>query len=100
MRMKPTATFAGKPTAKTLSCGTTRETMPKAASVITSAISTGAQIWMAAVKMPANEACMAATRPPSWGESTSGTSSYVRARPCMTQASPLIAMNTMTPTRL
>jgi len=35
MMRRPTATFAGNPTAKTLSCGTTRETTPKAASVMT-----------------------------------------------------------------
>ena len=32
-----TATFVGKPTANTFSCGTTRETTPKATSVISSA---------------------------------------------------------------
>ena len=38
-----TATLVGKPTAKTFSCGTTRETTPKATSVISSATRTGAR---------------------------------------------------------
>ena len=46
MSTRPTTTLAGKPTAKTLSCGTTRETTPNAASVSTSASSTGAETWM------------------------------------------------------
>ena len=43
---RPTATLAGKPTAKTLICGTTRETTPSAASVMISASRTGAQTWI------------------------------------------------------
>ena len=48
---RPTMILAGKPTAKTLSCGTTRETTPKAASVRISASSTGAAISMAETKI-------------------------------------------------
>ncbi len=39
---RPTIIFIGKPTAKMFSCGTTRETTPKATSVRISASSTGA----------------------------------------------------------
>ena len=51
------AILAGKPTAKTLSCGTTFETTPIATSVMISASRTGAQIWIAATKTPENASC-------------------------------------------
>ena len=44
-------TLAGKPTAKTLSCGTTRETTPNAASVRMSARMTGPATWIALRKI-------------------------------------------------
>ena len=47
MSSRPTMTLAGMPTAKTLSCGTTRETTPNAASVRISARMTGAATWIA-----------------------------------------------------
>jgi len=47
---RPTATFIGKPTAKTLSCGTTRETTPKPASGRMSASRTGPATWIDARK--------------------------------------------------
>ena len=50
-----TATFVGKPTANTFSCGTTRETMPKATSVISSATSTGAATSSAPVNTVAED---------------------------------------------
>ena len=53
-----TATLVGKPTAKTFICGTTRETTPKATSVISSAARTGAPISSAEVKIVEN-ACSA-----------------------------------------
>ena len=51
--------FTGKPTAKMLSCGTTRETTPKATSVRISASSTGAATSSAAAKIPAKAAAAA-----------------------------------------
>src|SRR6476661_8047034 len=48
---KPTRIFAGKPTANTFSCGITRETTPKPASVMISAIRTGAAISTAETKI-------------------------------------------------
>src|SRR5262249_4912828 len=63
----PTTTFAGKPTAKTLSWGTTRETTPKAASVRISASITGPATSRAEAMIPANVASIAPTRRPRSG---------------------------------
>ena len=71
----PTAILAGKPTAKTLSCGTTFETTPIATSVMISASSTGAQTWIADAKMPLNASWAAAVIESSWGQASSGTAS-------------------------
>src|SRR3954454_13264470 len=93
-----TVTLAGKPIWKTLSCGTTRDTTPNAASVRITASATGAASSSAATNTPENACCTPATIEPSAGASTSGTSEYVRYRPLMTHASPLTAMNTATAT--
>ena len=72
---RPTVTLAGKPTAKTLSCGMTRETRPNATSVSVAASRTGAQISIAAAKMPLNATCAPSTSEPMAGASASGTAS-------------------------
>ena len=50
--VRPMIILAGKPTAKMFICGTTRETTPNAASVMISAMMTGAPIITPATKMP------------------------------------------------
>ena len=69
--------------------------MPSAASVITSASITGAATSTAATG-DAGERVLRRPRTsdPSAGALSSGTSSYVRARPWITQVSPPMAMNT------
>ena len=59
--------MAGKPTAKTLSCGTTRETTPNAASVRISARMIGPATWMALRKIEANACEAPATSVPMAG---------------------------------
>ena len=99
-RAKPTRILAGRPTEKTLSCGTTRETRPNAASVSTSASSTGAAIWSAPAKI-AGERRRSRRRAARRARASraAATSAYVSASPWMTSWSPLIAMKTMTPMR-
>ena len=75
MMSRPTVTFAGKPTAKTFICGTTRETMPNAASVMTIARTTGAASSSADRNTSANASCTPPTIAGSDGMSSSGTRS-------------------------
>ena len=67
--------LAGKPTAKTFICGTTRETTPNAASVMISAMMTGAPIITPATKIPENAICAPSTIEPMAGVASSGTAS-------------------------
>ena len=72
--------------------------MPKPASVISSASSTGAATCSALVNTWTKAVFAPATSGPSAGKSESGTISYVRARPWMTHESPPIPMKISTAT--
>ena len=77
--MSPTSSFTGKPTPKTFSDGTTRDTSPKAASVRTSASTIGPATCTAELKMVTNDCtapptsvlsegiCVTPTTSTSWG---------------------------------
>ena len=67
-----TATFVGKPTANTFSWGTTRETTPKATSVISSATTTGAATSRAAANTVLNTCSAPPTSEDSRGPLVSG----------------------------
>ena len=90
----------GKPTANTFSCGTTRETMPNATSVIISASITGAATSSAEAKIVRERLPAPPTSEAICGALSSGTSWKVRARPRSIQASPPIAMKIISPTRM
>ena len=79
-------------------CGTTRETTPKATSVISSAASTGAPISSAEAKIVENACSAPPTSEVSRGASVSGTSSKVRPRPRSVQASPPMTRKIIVPT--
>ena len=67
--------MAGKPTAKMFICGTTLETMPKAASTMIRAMITGAPIMKALTKIPEKATCAPPTSEPMAGASSIGTES-------------------------
>src|SRR6202012_1030886 len=73
-----TTTLVGKPTAKTFSCGTTRETTPKATSVTSSASNTGATISSAEANTVEKDCSAPPTSDVSRGAEVSGTNWKVR----------------------